>query len=415
MARVNDFQQTFDLFSKLTNENNYTLQDALKYCDERTTPQIAKEFNQQCVEFTQRAIGFIANELHNFIAEGRDIEQSLIEYQAKTPHYIFIEVLKALNLDPPATVCKADFQTLSKYIDCGFELFPCIQKREGDKIKYLPITLNGKIALYDTQEQKEKKERHGITDKALLQDLCTQRKYITDEYGRNQKIELFRIYPLDNNYIVIDIDTHEGKANGYIQWQNYCKAHGLDGVEYFNNLDLFPCYVESANGGKHLYFQFPYEIPEKIQDLDTSVEISTRDHGETAGGSFRAGTKNNFYTLHGKLEDAPLLPLCIYEDMQPPAKVTGQPFTPRNGFAGPQGNAPKWNQTLNGIVEKAREKHNDQPHDFAYWICKYCKMANDNNGTQYTKEEIANVLFALPEMATHDANDTNGVINSFNY
>ena len=75
----------------------------------------------------------------------------------------------------------------------------------------------------------------------------------------------------------------------------------------------------------------------------------------------------------------------------------------------------KWNTTADGIIEKARQKHgNEKPHDFAYWICKYFDMANKEGGN-YTKGEIENVLFSLPEMAKHDRNDTHGVINSFNF
>ena len=41
-------------------------------------------------------------------------------------------------------------------------------------------------------------------------------------------------------------------------------------------------------------------------------------------------------------------------------------------------------------------------------------MANKEGGS-YTKGEIENILFSLPEMAKHDRNDTHGIINSFSF
>ena len=411
MAIYNDYDDLLERFSIMTESPTANYTAALKYCCNNATPEIANRLNKEVMQTIKDVIKNCIKTYNQFLQEGKDANQLLKNWKQNTPCDVYAQVLQALNLPQSATDHKADFETLAKYIDCGFELYPCISKQDGDTIKYLPITLNGKIALYDTEEQKQAKDRHGITDKTILQELCNQTRTITDEYGRNHKIELFRIFPVDNKYIVIDIDTHAGKANGLMQWQQYIKKNQLDGTPHFKDLELFPCFVESANGGKHLYFRLDRELPQKIKNLATSIEISTKDHGETAAGSYRKGTKNNYYTLHGDLNNAPYLPLCILKDMQiePPKPAT----TFKRTFAGPN-NGTKWNQSLNGIVEKARTK-GATPHDFAYWICKYCKMANDNDGTQYGKAEIENILFSLPELAQHDKNDTQGVINSFNF
>lgn len=364
MALYNDYESLIERFSIMTESNPVHFAAALEYCTKNTTPELA----------------------------------------AKLRHYV--AQLDALyETETPPT--QADFYTLEKYIDAGFELYPYTFING----KYLPITLNGKIALYDTDEQKQAKDRHGITDKALLQELCRQKKTIKDEYGNDHAITLFRIFPLDNRYIVIDIDTHDGQANGLVQWNKYIKSRNLNG--YYKDLQQFPCYAESANGGIHLYFKIPYALPQKIKNIDTSVEVSTKDHSETAAGSYRKGTKYNYYKLYGSLENAPILPLQIYNDMQPKPEPARPAITYYKAPAGTT--TAKWNTTTDGIINKARQKHgNEKPHDFAYWICKYFSMAN-NEGGKFTKGEIENVLFSLPEMAKHDRNDTHGVINSFNF
>ena len=355
MALYTDYESLFERFSIMTESKTANYENALEYCTKNTTPELAARLRNEVMQATQHA----------------------------------------------------NFETLSKYIDAGFELYPCTLING----KYLPITLNGKIALYDTDEQKQAKNRHGITDKALLQELCNQTKTIKDEHGHDHTITLFRIFPIDNRYIVIDIDTHEGHANGLVQWQNYTKSRNLNG--YYKDLQQFPCFTESANGGKHLYFKIPYELPQKIKNIATSIEVGTKDHGETAAGSYRNGTKNGYYVLHGSFENAPILPLQIYKDMQPQAEPPRPAITNNKTPAGTT--TAKWNTTADGIIEKARQKHgNEKPHDFAYWICKYFDMAN-KDGSNYTKDEIENILFSLPEMAKHDRNDTHGVINSFNF
>lgn len=414
MAIINDYNELLKLFSQITATETASFTNALAYCKDKATAEIMDRLTNEVTEHINNVVKNSVDLYNKFLKEGKDAKQIVYNWKPHTPCDIYAKILQALNLPEPATnegPQHADFEQLAQYIDAGFQLFPCIPIKTDNGTKYLPITLNGKIALYDTDEQKQAKDRHGITDKELLQELCNKTRTIKDEHGRNHAIELFRVFSLDNRYIVIDIDTHDGKANGLVQWNNYIKRNNLSG--YFKDLQNFPCYVESANGGKHLYFKLPYDIPAKIKNIASSVEISTKDHGETAGGSYRKETKNKLYVLHGKLDNAPVLPLCIYKDMQP------EPPKPANSFYKrplQAGNATaKWNTSTNGIVEKARQKHgNEQPHDFAYWICKYFDMAN-KDGRNYNKSEIETVLFSLPELAQHDRNDTQGVINSFNF
>ena len=155
------------------------------------------------------------------------------------------------------------------------------------------------------------------------------------------------------------------------------------------------------------------DTTQKIKNIATSIEVGTKDHGETAAGSYRNGTKNGYYVLHGSFENAPILPLQIYKDMQPQAEPPRPAITNNKTPAGTT--TAKWNTTADGIIEKARQKKKKKkPHDFAYWICKYFDMANKEGGS-YTKGEIENILFSLPEMAKHDRNDTHGIINSFSF
>lgn len=404
MALYNDYDALLERFSIMTESPTANYTAAIEYCTQNTTPELANRLKKEVTSFNNSVIENLIKTYKDLTAKGKDGNEILNNWKQTTPCDIYTKVLQALNLPEPATRPQhADFETLSKYINAGFELYPCTFING----KYLPITLNGKIALYDTDEQKQAKDRHGITDKSLLQELCNQTKTIKDEHGHDHAITLFRIFPIDNRYIVIDIDTHEGHANGLVQWQNYTKSRNLNG--YYKDLQQFPCFTESANGGKHLYFKIPYELPQKIKNIATSIEVGTKDHGETAAGSYRNGTKNGYYILHGSLENAPILPLQIYKDMQP------EPPRPAIAYnKAPAGTTTaKWNTTADGIIEKARQKHgNEKPHDFAYWICKYFDMANKEGGN-YTKNEIENILFSLPEMSKHDRNDTHGVINSF--
>jgi len=415
MALYNDYESLFERFSIMTIDGKVQFDRALQYCIDNATPQLAEQFKHDVLQNKESSIKLMCESYVKLTKEGHDGNTLLNNWKKNTPSYIYNDFLKALNLHEPSTTLaegKADFETLEKYINAGFALFPCIYNPKANK--YLPITLNGKIALYDTDEQKQAKERHGITDKDTLQALCNQSKTIVDEYNREHKIELFRIFPLDNKYIVIDIDTHDGKANGLVQWNNYIKQKHLENNPIYNNPANFPCYVESANGGLHLYFKMQYELPSKIKDIASSVEVCTKDHGETCAGSYRQGTKNNHYILHGSFENAPYLPKCIYDDIQQPLPqpaINNQFNTSYN-----KGTGTKWNQSLEGIIEKARQKNGEGNHNLISLICHYAKKANEQDGTHYTKNEILNALFTLPEVIDHenkDKGDTQGVINSY--
>ena len=264
MAIYNDYDALLERFSIMTESPTANYTAAMQYCCNNTTPELADRLRNEVMQTQNAVIDNCKKTYNKFLQEGKDTKQLLNNWKQNTPCDVYAQLLQALNLPEPATRPQhADFETLAKYIDAGFELYPCIYSSKYNK--YLPITLNGKIALYDTDEQKQAKDRHGITDKTVLQALCNQTRTIKDEYGNDHAITLFRIFPIDNRYIVIDIDTHEGHANGLVQWQNYIKQHNLNG--YYKDLQQFPCFVESANGGKHLYFKIPYELPQKIKNL----------------------------------------------------------------------------------------------------------------------------------------------------
>lgn len=386
-----DFDDIFERFAIMTIDGGQTDKEAYNYCKEHTTPELAEKL-QEWIKNNP-----IQQEVPDCYAKNKELEASQRNAEKNN----------------------ADFETLAKYINAGFEIYPCLYSQKNNcyvHTYYRDDVLH--YGLYETEQQKETKERHGITDLETLKTLCT--KTIKDEYGRQQKTTLFRIFPTDNKYIVIDIDTHKDKANGLMQWYYYIKKNGLDCVEHFNDLTKFPCYTESANGGKHLYFKFPYTIPNKIKNLASSVEVSGRNHPETAAGSFRTGTKNGFYTLHGDFKNAPLLPFRIYDDIkdEPP-----EPETRRvrgNWKQAQYNNSALWNQTLEGIANKARQRNTQGNHNFIDLFCKYAEKANADteNQTNYTKSEIESFLFSLPEVIEHerkDKGDTQSCINSHHF
>ena len=369
---MNDFESLLERFSIMTTDGKLSDNEAMDYCRKNTTPELYAELEK---------------------------------------YYRPQQTLHENN--------KADFATLAKYINAGFEIYPCLYSTKQNS--YIHAYYKDGVlhyGLYETKQQRETRERHGITDLETLKTLCTES--IKDEYGQQQKTTLFRIFPTDNKYIVIDIDTHKDKANGLIQWHNYIKQNNLYGVEHFYDLAKFPCYTESANGGKHLYFKFPYDFPNKIKNLASSVEVSDRNHPETAAGSFRAGTKNGFYILYGDFKNAPLLPMCIYKDMNgEPPKPVKQSF--RSNYKQQEGQTSNlWNQTLEGIADKARQKATGGNHDFINRFCTYAKRANADpkHPTNYTKIEIESFLFSQPEVLDHetkDKGDTQSCINSHHF
>lgn len=326
----------------------------------------------------------------------------------------FIKKGKQSPVQDDNTPLHADIETLSKYIKAGFQLYPCVEMNG----KYIPIQLNGEYGL-----KVDNKRVEGIKDLETIQALASHKKAIVDKKGYKHFIDYFRVFPLDNNFIGIDIDVHEGKGNGLEEWYNYIKTMHLDNAEYLKDLSKFPCYVETANGGLHLYFACFYTLPETIKNLTDNVEITYKEKGLATGGSYRSNSKNKFYVLHGDFKDAPLLPKQIFEDMQKRESERGKapsPIKSKKAIYKPsttQYGATKWNKSLEGIATLARKKNTGKNHDLIYWICKYASEANKAGETAYSKTEIETFLFSLPEVIEHerkDTGDTKGVINSFN-
>lgn len=311
----------------------------------------------------------------------------------------------------------ADFATLCRYIEAGFEVYPCVQNRQTGA--YLPIQLNGQLGLYPSEVHKARKERHGITDLKLLQALVTQRQGITNAQGYTYRINLFRFFPMDHHFLVLDIDTHEGKASGRIQWDDYLKHHKFS---HWCNLETFPCHVKTPNGGIHLYFRLPGTPPTDLKDLASSIEVSRKDKPITAAGSTRKGTLRSHYELYGDFSQAPYLPHFLYQDIllpqSSPLPKNATPFSrykPYNHPSFPFHSRKKWNQTLEGIAEKARERCGGN-HDFVVHICRYAKKTNEAHEAYYTKAELEAFLFAQPEVIDHerkDRGDTRGVLKSY--
>ena len=112
--------------------------------------------------------------------------------------------------------------------------------------------------------------------------------------------------------------------------------------------------------------------------------------------------------------------MCIYKD------INGEPPEPakrncrsNSQYIGGQSST-FWNQTLEGIADKARQKATGGNHDFINWFCIYAKKANADPEclTNYTKSEIESFLFSRPEVIEHeskDRGDTQSCINSHHF
>jgi hypothetical protein len=102
-------------------------------------------------------------------------------------------------------------------------------------------------------------------------------------------------------FLAIDIDRHPGKTDGLETFYRLFPRETLP--EELTDIagGSFLCYVQTPNGGIHLYFE--YTGPEvKLRELAPGIEI--KEWQITAPGSRR---ENGGYVLYGELADAPPL------------------------------------------------------------------------------------------------------------
>jgi hypothetical protein len=115
-----------------------------------------------------------------------------------------------------------------------------------------------------------------------------------------QGVRRFKAF-VRGRFLAIDIDRHPGKADGLETFYRLFPRETLP--EELTDIagGSFPCYVQTPNGGIHLYFE--YAGPEvKLRELAPGIEI--KEWQITAPGSRR---ENGGYMLYGELADAPPL------------------------------------------------------------------------------------------------------------
>lgn len=283
-----DFYELLERFSIMTIDGGQSDIEAMNYCREHTTPELAAEL------------------------EARFIKQ-------ERPHQEATDILES-------------------YLQNNIALIPSKDKRP--------------IIAYTKEPEKL------ITD---LQRLADWKQGGVTEYG---------FIPSRNNLLLLDLDrgdTHANKADGINNFMHLVQSAKLNEKlrGYFENFpENFPCYTQTPSGGIHLYFKASYITPELAKRLDygkasENIELKYNTKATAAGSVYRGKE----YILHGKIENAPKMTLDLLDLLTKP-KPKPQKRQYRN-FERTDGT--KWNDTPEGIIDKATELYSGLPnHDFIY-------------------------------------------------
>jgi hypothetical protein len=193
-----------------------------------------------------------------------------------------------------------DAGTLQQYLDMGFTLYA---QKEG---------FNGKVKRYpvDWRAPMTKYTKGAADDLAALQTAAELQTAI------NNGVILFTFRPAEKSFLILDIDRHEGKADGLNNFYKFMSEIGAQDKDAFKNIEggSFPVYTQSAGGGYHLYFNAAM-TPNLAATKSLADEVETRwgNLQLTAAGSVK---HSNRYTLHGKIADAPDIPVFLLPYIQ---------------------------------------------------------------------------------------------------
>jgi hypothetical protein len=205
-------------------------------------------------------------------------------------------------------------------------------------------------------------------------------------------------------FLAIDIDRHPGKADGLETFYRLFPRETLP--EELKDIPCsFPCYVQTPNGGIHLYFE--YAGPEvKLRELAPGIEI--KEWQITAPGSRR---ENGDYSLHGDFSGAPplygLLIDRIEEVKQKKEREKAERVKPRTRAVADQPirfDRPRI--TLDDLAAEAASAyggHHDRQVSFAGRACR-CKFSG--------AETLAYVKTS-PNIFGNDADTENTVLSVF--
>lgn len=298
---------------------------------------------------------------------------------------------------------------LAEYIAAGYWLVPC-KEINGRQL------LCGKLYI--------DKEHTKIDPAMQIKDIATLKAQ------QDRGIVNFGLYPIRNRLIVIDLDkgdAHANKSDGIADFTDLIATLKLTPAEraYFDDFPTnFPCYVESAHGGIHLYFKDDYIDPDTKKELITShvedknieVKYTTKI---TAAGSIR--TDGNCYVLRGMLQNAPnmtngLINALLKPATKRPARTdvlssanTQKRQYPQKSNWAQSKNKAMWYSTPEGIVAKAREKAGSaSPHDFMQKLGIYFSKSgySVDIALQYAMQTTEHIN-------RRDKNDTISCIKSF--
>lgn len=224
---------------------------------------------------------------------------------------------------------KIDLPQLEKYIESGFSIYPCTYKNKSPQ----PI-----CSIFD--EQHNPIIQNQIKTKERLQEFVNGNGFLQKKNGEvwqnKETIELFSLYPNQNNLFVIDID---GKTKTEENETETKHGVGTDGIQEFLEIikktDLteqqkkmfldfpknFPFYVSTPNNGFHLYFKC-FSLPEKwklesnliYEGKATNIECKYNKQ-ITVAGSIKNGKQ---YKANGDITKIPLLPIHLLNAFSKP-------------------------------------------------------------------------------------------------
>lgn len=189
-----------------------------------------------------------------------------------------------LQKDPPKTQDFSELEILKQYIYHKIHLIPTRPTSDGGFYQLKSKKTNEIIKIKNVQ---------------LLEEFY------------NSGVRRFVFIPKNHNLLVIDIDNKNG-INGTENWKKWLTSVKRD----FRN---HSCYVQSPNGGFHLYFKIPINIKTKIAktEIMQGVEIKYT-HNITCGGSQKDGKP---YILRGDLENIPIIPYTFLNKIFEEKKV----------------------------------------------------------------------------------------------
>lgn len=315
-------------------------------------------------------------------ADGTISAETLLKnWKEGTPADIYGAFLQAEGITEPRAAVG-----IEQYLQIGIPLYPC--NPEGRPI--VKIYTAGHEIIRDNQ----------IKDIDHLQEM------------KRRNVSRFSFIPMHSRLLILDLDNncneHANKTNGIDNFKNWISSLELNATlkEYFKDFPSnFPCYVETPHNGLHLYFNDAYVTESIKRSLDTqkynalNIEIKYNTQC-TAGGSIRNGKE---YTLHGNIKNAPRIPPAMLDAMMK-GRQKSRPVI----SADRKQNGQKWNETPEGIIQKAMELYGGYgPHDFSY------KTAVLFHKAGFSKSIATDYIKQTPQhMDRKDKADTETAINS---